>query len=206
MTFRRFRRLAIRLVPAALGLGLAAFAATAIGQTAAPAAATASAPVVTPADWGMQAREIRRQQLASLHDWAQVPGQAGTFQVPLDVMFQRVLADPTLLKPVPMVLAPANTPEEKGQQIFTKLQPCSTCHATSAADVAPKLCPRLHGRFGGIAKITGGLEVPFDEAYVHESIATPTAKVAEGFQPVMPQLPVSDEDIANLTAYIKSLK
>ena len=46
-----------------------------------------------------------------------------------------------------------------------------------------------------------------DEAYIRESILTPTAKMVAGYQPLMPtfQGVVSEEQIAQLTAYIKSL-
>ena len=46
-----------------------------------------------------------------------------------------------------------------------------------------------------------------DEAYVRESILTPTAKMVNGYPPLMPtfQGVVSEEQIAQLTAYVKSL-
>jgi cytochrome c oxidase subunit 2 len=44
-----------------------------------------------------------------------------------------------------------------------------------------------------------------DDAYLRESIRTPAAKVVAGFQPVMPPLPVTDEQLEQLLAYIKSL-
>jgi cytochrome c oxidase subunit 2 len=52
-----------------------------------------------------------------------------------------------------------------------------------------------------------GEKVTVDEAYIRESILNPTAKLVSGFAPLMPtfQGVVSEEQIAQLTAYIKSL-
>ena len=46
-----------------------------------------------------------------------------------------------------------------------------------------------------------------DEAYIRESILNPQAKLAIGFQPIMPtfQGQVSEEQILQLIAYIRSL-
>ena len=53
----------------------------------------------------------------------------------------------------------------------------------------------------------GRVLVVEDEAYVRESIVNPTAKMVAGFPPLMPtfQGVVSEEQIAQLTAYIKTL-
>jgi cytochrome c oxidase subunit 2 len=47
-----------------------------------------------------------------------------------------------------------------------------------------------------------------DEAYVRESILNPTAKVAAGFQPIMPTFQglVSEEGLLELIEYVKALK
>jgi cytochrome c oxidase subunit II len=47
-----------------------------------------------------------------------------------------------------------------------------------------------------------------DEAYIRESILQPNAKIVAGYQPVMPTFQglVTEEQIMNLTAYIKSLQ
>ena len=52
-----------------------------------------------------------------------------------------------------------------------------------------------------------GEKVTAAEVYIRESILTPTAKMVAGFPPLMPtfQGVVSEEQIAQLTAYIKTL-
>ena len=52
-----------------------------------------------------------------------------------------------------------------------------------------------------------GRTVIADENYVRESILNPTAKIVNGFKPVMPTFQgiVSDEQLNALVAYVKSL-
>ena len=55
-------------------------------------------------------------------------------------------------------------------------------------------------------QLESGSKVIADEAYLTESIKDPKAKVVKGFQPTMPIYPFTDEEIANIVAYIKTLK
>jgi cytochrome c oxidase subunit 2 len=50
--------------------------------------------------------------------------------------------------------------------------------------------------------------VTADEAYLRESIVSPSAKIVEGYQPIMPtyQGQVSEEALFQLIAYIQTLK
>jgi cytochrome c oxidase subunit 2 len=50
--------------------------------------------------------------------------------------------------------------------------------------------------------------VTADENYIRESIEYPMAKVVKGFNPVMPTFKgqLSEEELAGLIAYVKSLK
>lgn len=65
--------------------------------------------------------------------------------------------------------------------------------------------PSYKDAFGVKRKLQSGEEVLFDENYVRESIINPKAKIAEGYQPVMPSFKgqLSDDDIDSLTAFIK---
>jgi cytochrome c oxidase subunit 2 len=56
--------------------------------------------------------------------------------------------------------------------------------------------------------LADGSIVVADEAYIRESILQPKAKIVAGYQPVMPTFQglVTEEQIMNLTAYIKSLQ
>ena len=104
----------------------------------------------------------------------------------------------------------------KGKTLFlTKI--CFTCHQTdpavpSPAGVALK-APTFIGEFWGkeraVALGFGGkvVKVKMDEKYFIESVKMPMAKVVKGALVPMPPPPppITDEDIAALMAYVKSL-
>lgn len=93
-----------------------------------------------------------------------------------------------------------------GEQVFT-LKGCGACHKT---DGSSDLAPSWKGLFGKEQKvIENGKEVSVvvDEAFIRESIKNPSQKIAVGFNKIpMPVFPVSDEEIEQLIAYIKTLK
>ena len=68
--------------------------------------------------------------------------------------------------------------------------------------------PSLNGVYGAKVLLADGTTVTADDAYIRESILQPKAKIVAGYQPVMPTFQglVTEEQILNLTAYIKSLQ
>jgi mono/diheme cytochrome c family protein len=97
---------------------------------------------------------------------------------------------------------PPNSPAAAGQQLFASLG-CSGCHIMSGGGAGPPLV----GVFGSQVALEGGAAVTADEAYVRNSILDPTSQVVAGYQPIMPsfQGQVSEEQLAQLIAYVKSL-
>ena len=95
-----------------------------------------------------------------------------------------------------------DTPAAKGAALFNSLG-CVTCHQPHANGTAPQLA----GAYGKPVKLEDGRTVTVDDNYVRESILDPKAKVVAGFVPVMPSFRgrVSEDDLMNLLAYIKSL-
>ena len=89
-----------------------------------------------------------------------------------------------------------------GAKLFQDLA-CGNCHR---ADVQGR-GPDLRGLFGSTVELTGGQSARFDEAYIRESILNPNAKIAAGFQPIMPTFQglVTEEGVLQLIEYIKSL-
>jgi cytochrome c oxidase subunit 2 len=89
-----------------------------------------------------------------------------------------------------------------GEQLFTQLA-CITCHAPDSAGRGPV----LNGLFGARVTLASGETVVADNAYIRESILNPTAKIVQGFAPIMPtfQGQVSEEQLLALIEYIKSL-
>ena len=93
-------------------------------------------------------------------------------------------------------------PAAAGQKLFASLA-CNTCHYEKSGGRGPTLV----GVYGTDVKLDNGTTVKVDDAYIRESILNPMAKVVATYQPVMPtfQGQVSEEQIANLIAYIRSI-
>jgi cytochrome c oxidase subunit II len=94
-------------------------------------------------------------------------------------------------------------PVAAGERLFTQFA-CNTCHLADGTGRAPS----LNGVSGGTVLLADGTTVVADEAYIRESILQPKAKIVAGYQPVMPTFQglITEEQILNLTAYIKSLQ
>jgi cytochrome c oxidase subunit 2 len=61
--------------------------------------------------------------------------------------------------------------------------------------------------FGRTETLTDGSTVVADEAYIHESIEAPQAKIVRGFEnQLMPAYSFTDEQIDDIVAYIKTLR
>jgi cytochrome c oxidase subunit II len=95
------------------------------------------------------------------------------------------------------------SPVSAGEKLFTQLA-CNTCHLPDGSGRGPS----LNGVYANKVLLADGSTVNADDAYIRESILQPKAKVVAGFVPVMPTFQglVSEEQILNLTSYIKSLQ
>jgi cytochrome c oxidase subunit II len=99
--------------------------------------------------------------------------------------------------------APEGSLASTGAKLFADLA-CNTCHRPDAQGRGPV----LEGLFGKTVQLQGGGTVAVDEAYVRESILTPSAKITAGFQPIMPTFQglVTEEQLLALIEYVKSLR
>jgi len=99
--------------------------------------------------------------------------------------------------------APEGSLASTGAKLFADLA-CNTCHRPDAQGRGPV----LEGLFGKTVQLQGGGTVTVDEAYVRESILTPSAKITSGFQPIMPTFQglVTEEQLLALIEYVKSLR
>jgi len=90
----------------------------------------------------------------------------------------------------------------QGEKLFEKFA-CNTCHTNTAGARGPNLA----GLYGKTIQLTNGQSVVADENYIRESILNPQAKIAAGFQPIMPtfQGQVSEDDLIRLLAYVRTL-
>jgi len=101
-------------------------------------------------------------------------------------------------------LAELQTPEGRGKTLATA-NGCLGCHSIKP-EPGPS-APSWFGLFGESVYLADGTTVIADEAYLTESIVDPAAKEVEGYSPtIMPSFTFTDEEIADLVAYIESLK
>ncbi len=91
----------------------------------------------------------------------------------------------------------------QGQKTFQDLA-CSSCHLANGQGRGPSLV----GVYGSKVQLDTGQTVVADDAYIRESILSPTAKIVAGYQPLMPTFQglVSEEQLLTLIEYVKSLK
>jgi cytochrome c oxidase subunit 2 len=97
----------------------------------------------------------------------------------------------------------AATPEGRGQALVAA-NGCAACHSTTGAQ---GIGPTWRGLFGSQEPLTDGTTVIADEAYIAESIHDPQAKIVAGFETqLMPTYGFTEEQIADIVAYIKTLR
>lgn len=96
---------------------------------------------------------------------------------------------------------PTTTPLSRGEQIFQKYR-CFACHHPQSGALGPDLT-RV---FGSTVQLTDGKTVTADEAYIQESIRNPTAKVVQGYAPLMPTYEniLTQEQIYDVIQYLKT--
>lgn len=99
--------------------------------------------------------------------------------------------------------AAAQTPEGRGK-ILAAQNGCQGCHTI---DGSPGTGPTWFGLYGKQEELADGSTITVDDEYIHESIVQPQAKIVAGFEGVlMPAFDFSDDQIADIIAYIKTLK
>jgi len=79
---------------------------------------------------------------------------------------------------------------------------CDTCHTTDGSE---GIGPTFKGLFGSERHFTDGSTRKADEAYLAQSMRDPNALVVDGFDPMMPEEPLTDEEVEELVEYIESL-
>jgi cytochrome c oxidase subunit 2 len=97
----------------------------------------------------------------------------------------------------------AKTPEGQGKLLTVK-NGCIGCHSIDGSRMTG---PTWLGLYGENVELADGSTVVSDDAYLAESILNPQAKEVAGFAPtVMPPFALSETEIANIIAYLKTLK
>lgn len=99
--------------------------------------------------------------------------------------------------------AAAQTPEGRGEALAVA-NGCLGCHTIDGGAGTGPTWLNLYGRQEQLAD---GTSVIVDDAYIHESILDPQAKIVAGYESVfMPAYDFTDEQIADIIAFIKTLE
>ena len=100
---------------------------------------------------------------------------------------------------------------EEGERV-AQMFGCMACHSIDGTTVG-KVGPSWKGLHGSVREIAKGMKgrVNADEAYLRESILSPSAKVVKGFEKFDTGMPIyagilNDTQIESLILYIKTLK
>lgn len=99
----------------------------------------------------------------------------------------------------------AAAPASEGQRV-SEAKGCLGCHTI---DGSPRVGPTFKGLYGSkVTVMTNGKQrvVTADDAYIQRSILHPDADIVKGFPPVMPTIPVTNQEVEEIIGYLKSLK
>lgn len=102
----------------------------------------------------------------------------------------------------PVAASPPADPVVRGREL-AEAQGCTACHSL---DGSAGVGPTFKGVWGRRETLETGKQVTVDEPYVIRSIKTPATDVVKGFPDAMPQLPLTDAQLQDLVAWLKTLK
>ena len=175
---------------------------------------TMTATTTKPSDDALALAERTKNEQEALNSYGTVDANKGHYKVPIDRAMEMMVQKPGALEPAVVIKADLDemSPMERGEYLFHKsVHACGACHSV---DGSKKQAPTMLGRFGQPAELSDGTSVPFDDAYLVESINNPKVKLAKGYDPAkdagaveMPSFDgkLSSQEMSDLTAYLKSL-
>ncbi|MDZ7680065.1 MAG: c-type cytochrome [Acidimicrobiales bacterium] len=94
-----------------------------------------------------------------------------------------------------------DTPASRGRAVAQDVG-CLGCHSTGTDE---RLGPGLGGIWGEERTFADGSTRVVDEEYLRRSILEPGSQVVAGFDPIMPQLALSDAELDEVVAYLRDV-
>jgi cytochrome c oxidase subunit 2 len=95
----------------------------------------------------------------------------------------------------------ADGPAARGAELYWA-RGCVNCHTVDGGMAAG---PTLQGLWGSRIDLADGGTVTANRAYIVRSLRAPTAQTADGFAGSMPAYDLTDDEIDDLIAYLKTL-
>ncbi|MGO4810709.1 c-type cytochrome [Cupriavidus sp. 2MCAB6] len=96
--------------------------------------------------------------------------------------------------------AGADTLAEQGRAL-AQSKGCVGCHSI---DGTVGVGPSWKGLYGSTGTFADGSSAKVDDAYLKTEITDPQARLVKGFGPLMPKMPLSEEEVGALVAYIRA--
>lgn len=96
---------------------------------------------------------------------------------------------------------PLDAAAQRGREV-ARNNGCTGCHT---ADGTASTGPTFHELWGSTVELDDGTTAVVDADYVERSIREPGSQVVEGYNPVMPEFDLSDDEIAAVVAYLRAL-
>lgn len=111
----------------------------------------------------------------------------------------------TASKPSPVVAAASDAGGTDPVALGMALAKAKACVACHSIDGSAGVGPTWKGLYGKTESYGDGSKQAVDESVLMREIRDPTAKVVQGFAPIMPKTELSEAELAALVAYIRSL-
>lgn len=108
-------------------------------------------------------------------------------------------------KPAPVAAAASDAGGADPVALGLALAKAKACVACHSIDGSASVGPTWKGLYGKTESYADGSKQAVDEAVLMREIRDPTAKVVQGFAPIMPKTELSEAELAALVAYIRSL-
>jgi cytochrome c oxidase subunit 2 len=90
---------------------------------------------------------------------------------------------------------------QEGQQV-AEAQGCTSCHQVSGDD---GIGPAWQGLAGSEVQLADGSVVVADEAYLTRAIVEPNAQIVEGYNGIMPERALDQDEVTAIVAYLQEI-
>ncbi len=117
------------------------------------------------------------------------------------IIVAEAAAAPAAPAAAPAPAAAASSRADLGKQLFAD-NGCAACHTI---DGSPGVGPSLKGLYGHEVELADGAKRKVDDAYLAESVRDPNAAIVKGFQALMPQALLTDDQVKALVEYMETL-
>jgi cytochrome c oxidase subunit 2 len=134
---------------------------------------------------------------------AEICGTSHAYMEAPVVVVEKVAFESWVTQQQALAAEAGQTPEGRGLALVTA-NGCRGCHSI---DGSAGVGPTWFQLAGSQVPLSGGGTVVADDAYLKESILQPQAKIVAGFEgQQMPVYTFTDEQVADIIAYLKTLK